>query len=549
MFTNENGLLDLEAIAKHNLGQIRRNLSTPMLYEEIVKNREGFISHLGPVVVRTGHHTERSVEERFIVREPSSEERVWWSGKNKELSEEHFNNLFYRVLAYMQNKDIYVQDCHAGTKSAHRTPIRIVTEDAWHSLFARNMFLQIHDADELASFKPAFTVVHVPGFQAIPELDGTRSSAFVITHVAQRLIFIGGTAYAYEIKDAVFNIVNYLVPQEKALSMRCAVNVDKDGDAAMFLGRAGSGKTALAIDTDRRLIGDDHHGWNHEGLFNYEWGCYAKIFNLSKDDQPFVHECTRKFGTILENVKLENRTRRVDLSDRSLTDNARAAFPIPHVPHAIREGACGHPKNLFLLTQDPFGVLPPIAKLTPEQALFTFLSSYKPNLAATDDEERDERVLSQACFGHTPLVMKPHEYANLFMEKIKRHGVKCWLMNTGWSGEPYGHGERVKLAVSRAIVNAVVSGQLDDVEFEVDPIFQFEIPRQCPGIDSKLLDPRGVARDEGEYEVRANRLASEFMKDFAQFEEHVPESVREMLANITLLEDTLDIMDQFRMTI
>ncbi|MBW1871231.1 MAG: phosphoenolpyruvate carboxykinase (ATP) [Deltaproteobacteria bacterium] len=549
MFEDKNGILDLETIAQKNLGHIHRNLTTPMLYEEIIKNREGLISHLGPVVVRTGHHTERSVDDRYIVRDAASQEKVWWSGRNQEMSEEHFKSLFYRLLAYLQNKDIYVQDCLTGSDTDYQIPVRIVTETAWHALFARNMFVQIHDQDLLSKFKPDFTIVQIPGFQAIPELDGTHSSAFIIVNIAQKIVFIGGTSYAYEIKDAVFTVVNYLVSQEKALSLRCAANLGQSGDVAVFLGRSRSGKTTLATDPTRRLIGDDHHGWNDKGMFNYEWGCYAKIYGLDKTYEPAIYESTRMFGTILENVTLDNKSRRVDFLDNSLTDNTRAAYPITHIPDSVRDGICGHPKNIFMLTCDPFGVLPPLARLTAEQTLFTFLSSYKPSLSEQETQDRDARVLHNACFGTTPLVMKPHEYAKLFMDKINKHKVDCWLMNTGWSGEPYGSGDRVKIADSRALVKAVVTGQLENAEFEIDPIFQFEIPRSCPEVDQKMLNPRNVARDEGEYEMRANRLASDFMNDFSQFEDSVPESVREMLSTITLLEDSLDVLEQFKMTI
>ncbi len=542
-------LLDFESLAQKNLGQLKRNLSTPALYEEAVKNREGLLSHLGPLVVRTGMHTERSADDRYVVKADGATEQVWWSGRNKPMSEERFENLLMRMLAYLQNRDLYVQDCQAGRQADRQVAFRIATETAWHSLFARNLFVQIQDQDQLHDFAADVTLLHVPGFQALPELDGTHSSAFVVIHLEKKIVLIGGTSYAFEIKDAVFALTQALIPQEEALSLRCAVNVGEAGDSALFLGRAGSGKTTLATDPKRRLIGDDHHGWDDNGLFNYEWGCYAKVANVSPQDEPQVYDCTRMFGTILENVTLDQSKRRVDFSDLALTENTRAAYPVSHIPGAIRSGTCGQPKNLFLLTRDPYGVLPPIARLTPEQALFTFLSSYRPR--AEDDEIGDDpaRVLFESCFGAAPLSIEPHRYAGLFLARLKKHGTQCWLMNTGYSGEPEGRAERVAIADSRAMVHAVLAGQLEQVEYETDPVFQFETPTTCPGVDDKILNPRLQALDDGEYEVRANRLASDFMRDFQPFIEHVPPGIREMLSQITLLEDSLDIMEVFRLSI
>ena len=541
--------LDLEEIGRQNLAQVHRNLPTPILYEQSIKNREGFISHLGPLVVRTGQYVQRTLDDRFIVRDDDSDEKIWWSGRNKELPSGKFKSIFYRVLAYLQNKEIYTQECYIGSASKNPIALRIVTETAWHSLFARNMYTPSDDRQAGREFKPDFSIVHVPGFQAIPEMDGTSSSACIILSLKHKLIFIGGTSYAYEIKDAVFSITNYLVDQQQCLSLRCAANVGPDGDVALFMGRSGTGKTALSTCPGRTLVGDDHQGWDESGLCSYERGCYAKISNLSSKDQPMVYECTRRFGTILENVTVDSETRHVHLADSSLTDNTRAAYPLSHISTAKSDGTCDHPKNIFLLTQDPFGVLPPVAKLTPEQAYFMFLSSYKPSLSDNEIDQGTQRVLSNACFGHTPLVLKPHEYAGLFMNKVKHHGVQCWLMNTGYSGEPHGSDAHVPFRVSRAIVDAVLTGKLENVEFHKDPVFQFEIPVTCPGVDDSMLDPRNIARDQGEYELRANGLASDFMDDFSQFSQLVPKSVKQMLSNITLLEDSLDILEQFRITI
>ena len=549
MFVDKDGHIDFEDIARKNLRRIRRNLTTPMLYEEIIKNREGQMAHLGPIVVRTGSHVERSFEDRFIVKEPTCEQKVWWSGKNKPISEEHFGTLFNRLIAYMHNRDVYVQDCYAGTDPDRRIALRIVTETAWHSLFARNLFVQIHDPEVLDRFKPDFMVVHVPGFTAVPETDGTNSSAFVIANMAQKVVFIGGTTYAGEIKQAVVTIIDYLVPQDETLSVRCSASLGEAGDVAIFLGRSGAGKTSLSTDPDRALIGDDQHGWSDKGIFNYEWGCYARGLDLSKEEEPLIHQCTRKYGTILENVCIDPDSRRLDLRDGALTENTRAAYPIVHIPDSVREGVCDHPSNAFLLTCDPYGVLPPIARLSPEQAAFALLSSYTPELAEADPAVREARVLYNACFGASPLLLRPQDYAKLFMKKIVGHNVRCWLMNTGWSGEPRGRGSRVEMAHSRALVHAAVNGDLDDVEYDADPIFLFEIPRTAPGVPVSILNPRHAANDEGEYEVRANRLASDFMQDFAQFLDDMPESVLDMVSRVVLLEDTLDIMDQFKFSI
>lgn len=540
--------LDLESAGIPHSQHIRRNLPTPLLIEEIVKNREGRMAHLGPVVVRTGNHIERTPDDRFLV-EDARAAGASWRNRHRFVSEEHFQGLLDRLLAYLQDKELYVQDCHAGSHPEHRVPLRIVTETAWHSLFARTMYHQIHDSTELDDFRPAFSVIYAPGFQAIPDRDGTGSTAFSITHLRRRLILLGGTSYGGEIKHAVFTAIDACTPPERVLPVRCAVNVGPQGDVAVFLGRSGAGKTSLGTDPGRALVGDDQHGWTDEGLFAFEWGCYARGLHLAPEAEPLIHACTRRFGTLLENVSMDPDTRRLDLEDARLTDNARIVYPVSHLPGALREGRCGHPANLFMLTRDPYGVLPPIARLTHEQALFALLSSYTPELAEADPEVRVARVLHSACFGACPVMLHPREYAQLFWNRIQKHDVRCWLLNTGWAGEPRGRGERVALNVSRTLVHAALNGFLDDVEVRVDPVFQFGVPASCPGLEADLLDPRLLASDEGEYEVRANRLATDFLQDFDQFIEDVPGSVREMLSQIVLLEDSLDVMERFRFTI
>jgi len=548
MVVNDMQQPEIQLPGLKNLRQIRRNLTTGILYEEIIKHREGQIAHLGPMVIRTGQDAEIPAKDKFIVKDPVSEKKVFWSEEKNELSESAFNNLYKRLLAYMQNKDAYVQDCLAGSVPAYQIPIRIVTETAWHSLFARNIFYQVREQGRLEDFTPAFTVIHVPGFHAIPELDGTNSAAFVIISLEKKVVLIGGTSYAGEIKQAVFTVVNYLMP-DPVFIMRCAANVGADGDVAIFLGREETGKTTLAVDPERRLLGDHSHGWSDDGIFNLDWGGYAKVHGIDEKEQPHVYACTRKFGTLLENVTIDPYTRRLDLNDGSLTENTRAAYPISHLPNAIREGIFDHPKHIFLLTCDAFGVLPPIARLTPEQAVYAFLSAYTSKFKQLESGEIIPEVMFNVCFGDTSLALPAHAYGRKLMEKIKTHDIRCWLMNTGWSGEPINRGERIGISFSRALVHAAVSGALDRVEWETDPVFQFEVPRQSPdpAVPVNILNPRLAAADPGEYELRANRLVAEFVKDFGRFEGNVPEEMRSMLSQIITVNDTFD-FDEYDFT-
>ena len=534
--------LNLENFGRKHLRRIHRNLPTPVLYEKIVTNREGQLSHLGPIVIRTGHYSELLPEDKFIVKDSFSEEKVFWSDEKNELSENHFNTLFHRLAAYLHDKEVYVQDCFLGSVSEHQIPIRIITETAWHSLFARNMYYQIHDLEQLEAFSPEFTIIHIPGFNAIPEIDGTNSSAFVIFNLSQKLILIGGASYAGEIKQAVFTVASYLLP-ESVFCMRCAANVGPEGDVAIFLGREETGKTALAVDPNRRLLGDHVHGWTDKGIYNMEWGGYAKLFDLSPEEQPYIYDCTRRFGTLLENVTIDPDTRRTELSDGSLTKNTRAVYPISHLPNAIHSGLYDPPKNLFLLTCDAFGVLPAIARLTPEQAAYAFLSAYTSKFTQTESGEFEPQVMFNVCFGDTALALPAYAYGMQLLERIKANNTQCWLMNTGWIGEPSHKGERIRLKHSRALVSAVLTGAFNGVEFETDPVFQYELPKTCPGFDipQKILNPREAAADDGDYELRANRLVAEFMKDFAQFEDKMPEDMRTMLSQIISVDDTLDL--------
>jgi phosphoenolpyruvate carboxykinase (ATP) len=521
---------ELEEIGLENLSYIYWNLATSRLYEQAVRRREGLIAHLGPLVVRTGHHTGRAPKDKFIVREESSVDKIWWGEVNVPFEAERFQLLYHRLLAYLQGKDVYVQDCYVGTDPRYRVPIRVVTEDAWHSIFARNMFIQIKDPAELASHKPRFHIFSTPRFHAVPDLDGTHSEAFIIVHFGKGLVLVGGTSYAGEIKKSVFTIMNYLLPQEHVLSMHCSANVGERGDVAIFFGLSGTGKTTLSAAPDRRLIGDDEHGWSDDGIFNFEGGCYAKVIRLSREAEPEIYECTRRFGTILENVAIHPATRRLNLDDDSLTENTRAAYPISHLPNAERSGIGGHPKNVLMLTCDAFGVLPPISKLTAAQTMAHFLLGYTAKVAGTERGVTEPQATFSACFGAPFMALPPPTYARLLREKISRHRVNCWLVNTGWSGGPYGVGRRMPIAYTRALVDAAIRGALDEVVYEREPFFGLQVPTTCPGVPSDILRARGTWADGASYDVKARELAALFWKNFQPFAGEVEAEVREALS-------------------
>lgn len=516
---------ELERMGFRNLAGIYWNASTPYLYEQIIRRREGHLAHLGPVVVRTGHHVGRSPKDRFIVQERSSIDKIWWGSVNRGIEEADFMNLFYRLLAYFQNKDMFVQDCYAGAEPKERIPIRIMTERAWHSLFARNMFIQMKTGEEAANHHPEFTIISVPRFHAIPEMDGIESEAFVLIHLRKKLVLIGGTSYAGEIKKSVFTMLNYFYPQDSILSMHCSANIGEKDDPAVFFGLSGTGKTTLSADPQRILIGDDEHGWSEEGIFNFEGGCYAKVIRLSREAEPEIYECTRRFGTILENVTLDNKSRRLDLNDDSLTENTRAAYPISHIPSASREGVAGHPRNLIMLTCDAFGVMPPVAKLDLEQAVYHFLSGYTAKVAGTELGVKEPQATFSACFGAPFMALPPSVYAGLLKQKIEEHNVKCWLVNTGWAGKPYGEGERIKIAYSRAIVSAILSGSLDQGDFYRDSRFGFMVPKACRGVPAEILNPENAAADKAGYEERADKLLADFKQNFKQFVNDVSKEI------------------------
>jgi phosphoenolpyruvate carboxykinase (ATP) len=515
----------LEHQGIENVNVVYWNLSTPLLYEEALRRREGRLAHLGPLVVRTGQYTGRSPRDKFIVREPSSESQVWWGTVNRALQPEQFRGLRERLLAYLQGRDVFVQDCYVGADPRYRLPIRVITETAWHNLFARNMFIQA-SADELARHVPEFTVIQAPNFHADPELDGTQSEVFIVVHFGEKQILIGGTQYAGEIKKSVFSVMNFLLPQRQVLTMHSSANISPTGDTAVFFGLSGTGKTTLSADASRTLIGDDEHGWSDSGVFNLEGGCYAKVIRLSRTAEPEIYETTRRFGTILENVGLDSVTGRLNLDDASLTENTRAAYPIGHIENATRDGMGGHPTSIIMLTADAFGVLPPISRLTPAQAMYHFLSGYTAKVAGTEKGVTEPQATFSACFGAPFMSLSPGVYAKLLGDKIARHNVRAWLVNTGWTGGPYGVGQRMAIAHTRAMVRAALDGALNDVATQPDPIFGVAVPQSCPDVPSEVLNPRASWSNPDDYDAQARKLAAMFTTNSQSFINDVSDEVR-----------------------
>ncbi len=516
----------LEAVGLTNLGGVLWNPTPATLYEEFVMNGEGVIANHGPIVAETGKYTGRSPDDKFVVEEAASKDKLWWGKVNRPFDEDKFNRLMHRVQAYLQDGMVYVQDCWAGADHDQRVPIRVITQIAWHSLFARNMFIPVKP-EEQKHHVPQFTVISAPGFKADPAIDGTRSEAFILVHFGRGIVLIGGTSYAGEIKKSIFTVMNYLLPQRGVMSMHCSANEGPSGDVAVFFGLSGTGKTTLSADPKRRLIGDDEHGWSDHGVFNYEGGCYAKVIRLSHEAEPEIYATTKRFGTVLENVVVDEYTREVDLNDASLTENTRASYPIEQIPNAKLDGVGGHPRNIVMLTCDAFGVLPPIARLTPEQASYHFLSGYTAKVAGTErGMGKEPQATFSTCFGAPFLALPPTVYSDLLAKKMRHHDAKCWLVNTGWSGGGYGVGSRVKIAYSRAMVNAALEGKLDRVKYVKDPIFGLDVPTEVPGVPSEILSPRNTWEDKAAYDKKARELVALFEKNFEQFVQAVPAEVR-----------------------
>jgi phosphoenolpyruvate carboxykinase (ATP) len=503
------------------------NLPTEALYEEITFRREARITRMGPIVANTGKHTARSATDKFVVREASTEGHIWWGEYNRPFSTEKFNDLYNRMQGFLQGRDVFVQDCYAGADPAYRMPIRIVTELAWHSHFARNMFILPETREEYRRHVPDFTILCVPSFKGIPQIDGTTSNTFIVLNFAARICIIGNTAYAGEIKKSVFTILNYLLPLDGVMPMHCSANIGSGGDAAIFFGLSGTGKTTLSADPQRRLIGDDEHGWSDEGVFNFEGGCYAKVIQLSPAAEPQIYACTRRFGTILENVAFDPVTRIIDLDDESITENTRASYPLEFIANAVPEKLGGHPKNIILLTCDASGVMPPIAKLTPDQALYQFISGYTSKIAGTEvGLGKEPEMTFSTCFGAPFMVHHPSFYADLLKRKILKYDVHCWLVNTGWIGGPYGIGKRISIRYTRALLNAALGSKLLDVKFATDPVFGFSVPQSCDDVPAHVLNPGESWPDKTAYMQRYRELASRFIENFKKFESGCPPEIR-----------------------
>ncbi|RMH59936.1 MAG: phosphoenolpyruvate carboxykinase (ATP) [Zetaproteobacteria bacterium] len=499
-----------------NLEDIFWDLPSPRLYEHAIRNREGHIAHLGALVVRTGHFTGRAVHDKFIVDDPASHDKVWWGRFNRPFPEPRFDALFARVCRYLEGRQVYVEDCLVGADSQFERPVRVITQDAWHALFARTMFVRPVDLGrDLDIGAPAFTVLHVPHFHAMPSQDGTHSEAFVILHLTKRLALIGGTAYAGEIKKSIFTIMNYLLPEEDVLPMHASANVGPNGDVAIFFGLSGTGKTSLSSDPERRLLGDDELGWSQHDVFNFEGGCYAKVAGLTAEKEPLIYAATERFGTILENVAFDTLSRRVDFQDTSLTENTRAAYPIQAIANAIYPGVAAQPSHVVMLSADAFGVLPPIARLTPAQAMDFFMLGYSTKIAGTEAGLDAPEATFSPCFGAPFMARHPCVYAELLGAKLRRRGAACWLINTGWSGGPIGVGSRMDIDVSRAVLRAALSGALDDVAYEQDEVFGLQIPCACPGVDPRLLRPSRTWRDQAAYQRQARQLRDAFDRQLA----------------------------------
>jgi phosphoenolpyruvate carboxykinase (ATP) len=513
--------LDLHGLSS----RFKRNLSTAALYEEAVRRDEGVIAEEGPLSCRTGDHTGRSPNDKFVVKEPSSAAAVDWGAVNRPMSVEHFEALEGDFAAALHVPELYVQDCYAGADPEYRLPIRVVTEYAWHSLFARNLF--IPDPSPAApSHHPAFTVIDLPSFKADPARHGTRSDVVIALNFAKRLVLIGGTSYAGEIKKSIFTVLNYLLPSRDVLPMHCSANIGNAGDVALFFGLSGTGKTTLSSDPDRGLIGDDEHGWSERGIFNFEGGCYAKTIRLSADAEPQIFSTTRRFGTVLENVVVDDVTRRLNLDADTFTENTRAAYPISFIDNAVPGGQGGHPAHIVMLTADAFGVLPPISRLTADGAMYHFLSGYTAKVAGTEKGVTEPKATFSTCFGAPFLPLPPGRYASMLGNRIALHRAQAWLVNTGWTGGPYGVGSRIRIKFTRAMINAALAGELSAVGFERDSIFNLDVPVSCPGVPPEMLRPRKTWANGADYDRQAARLAGMFVANFKAFEDGVTPSVR-----------------------
>jgi phosphoenolpyruvate carboxykinase (ATP) len=512
-------------LVEHGLFPIRihPNLTPPMLIEHALRRSEGILTDRGAFTAVTAPHTGRSAKDKFLVDEQGISDRIWWE-KNVRIDPAAFERLQEDVRAYLDAREVFVQDLFAGADPAYRLSVRFVTPNAWHALFVRNMFIRALPA-ELAQFRPGFTVLHAPDLQADPTRHGTRSGTFVVISFTKKVVLIGGTRYAGEMKKSIFTALNYLLPARGVMPMHCSANLGPSGDTAIFFGLSGTGKTTLSADSTRQLIGDDEHGWSDRGVFNFEGGCYAKVIRLRPDTEPEIYAATQMFGTVLENVVLDPVTRAVNFDADTITENTRACYPLQSIPNHVPSGAGGHPRNVVFLAADAFGVMPPIARLTSEQAMYHFLSGYTAKVAGTERGVTEPAATFSACFGAPFLPLHPSVYAQMLGERIGRHGAKVWLVNTGWTGGPYGTGSRMKLSLTRAMLRAALSGALEGGQFTRDPVFGFEVPVSVPEVPQNVLSPRGTWADPKAYDVQAGKLATMFRENFEQYRSQVPDPV------------------------
>ena len=521
-----NGAFGLEKQGFRNLKAVHWNLSVPALYEESLQRREGHVAKNGPLVVLTGQHTGRSATDKFVVRDAASESQVWWD-ENKAMTPVHFDALYADMMKFAEGRELFAKDLYGGADLTYRLPVRFVTEYAWHSLFVNQLLIR-PTREQLKGFTPEFTIVDLPNFEADPAKHGTASKTVIAVNFTKKMVLIGGTSYAGEMKKSVFTILNYLLPPKRVMGMHCSANVGKDGKAAIFFGLSGTGKTTLSADASRTLVGDDEHGWSEHGVFNFEGGCYAKVIRLSQEAEPEIYSTTERFGTVLENVMMDPETRELDLNDARYAENTRAAYPIDYIPNASETGRAGHPKNVILLTADAFGVLPPIAKLTPSQAMYHFLSGFTAKVAGTEKGlGKEPQPTFSTCFGAPFMPRHPSEYGNLLRDLIGEHQSDCWLVNTGWTGGAFGTGSRMPIKATRTLLAAALDGSLANVEMRIDPHFKFRVPVAVPGVDAKILNPRDTWADKAAYDAQARKLSQMFRNNFKKFEDHVGKDVLE----------------------
>ncbi len=522
-------------IASHDLAaqgfdvkaQLHWNLDPAPLVEHAIRRNEGLLAKDGPLVVETGMHTGRSAKDKYIVRDANSEDNVSWGSVNQPMTPANFAALKADFLSYLGTKDeLYAQDLYGGSQAAHRVQVRVVTELAWHSMFIRTLLVRPEES-ALAGFLPEYTIIDLPSFAADPARHGTRSGTVIAVNFTEKLILIGGTAYAGEMKKSVFSLLNYKLPAEGVMPMHCSANIGPKGDTAVFFGLSGTGKTTLSADSSRTLIGDDEHGWSDEAVFNFEGGCYAKMIRLSPEAEPEIYATTKRFGTVLENVVIDPISREIDLDDDSLAENSRGSYPLDFIPNTSADNLGPVPKNIIFLTADAYGVLPPIAKLTPDQAMYHFLSGYTARVAGTEIGVVEPSATFSTCFGAPFMPRHPSVYGNLLKSRIAKGGVDCWLVNTGWTGGQYGTGSRMPIKVTRALLNAALDGSLNAVEFRTDPNFGFKVPVSAPGVDAKILDPRETWADKSAYDATARKLVGLFIENFSQFSDYVDQSVLE----------------------